>query len=315
MLATAGPIPTGSDFAFEFKWDGVRAVTAAGGGRVLAMSRNANDVTSSYPELARLTELIGTHTAVLDGEVVALDHTGRARFDLLQLRMHVQRPPASLLAQVPVIYVVFDLLHLDGQSLINEPYERRRDLLDDLELDTRAAGVRVSSFHSDVDGARLLEVARAHHLEGVVAKRLSSRYEPGRRSRNWIKTALLNSQEVIIGGWKPGSGRRAGMIGSLLLGAYDDRGRFAYLGKVGTGFSDIMLQEILRMIAPTERPTNPFETPVPREDARGVHWTEPRYVGEVEYRIVSPDGRLRHSAWRGLRPDKSPNEVIAPLFE
>src|SRR5688572_26611817 len=143
MLATAGPIPTGADFAFEFKWDGVRAVTAVGGGRTLAMSRNANDVTSSYPELAKLTELVGGHTAVLDGEVVALDDTGRARFDMLQLRMHVQRPPASLLAQVPVIYVVFDLLHLDGRSLVDEPYEQRRDLLDDLELDTRAAGVRV----------------------------------------------------------------------------------------------------------------------------------------------------------------------------
>jgi bifunctional non-homologous end joining protein LigD len=313
MLATAGPVPTGVGFAFEFKWDGVRVVAAAGGERVQAMSRNANDITATYPELRVLPELLGAHVAVLDGEVVALDETGRARFDLLQLRMHVQRPLAPLLAQVPVLYVVFDVLHLDGRPLIEEPYEHRRELLAGLDLDNRSGRVRVPSHQTTVDGQRMLEVARAHHLEGVVAKRLRSRYEPGRRSRNWIKTALLNSQEVIIGGWKPGDGRRAGMIGSLLLGAHDPAGRLAYLGKVGTGFTDAMLRDLQELLGPLSRADNPFGTAVPREDAKGVRWVDPRLVGEVEYRVVSPDGRLRHAAWRGLRSDKSPDEVAAPV--
>jgi bifunctional non-homologous end joining protein LigD len=315
MLATAGPVPTGSGWAFEFKWDGVRAVTAVGAGRVHVISRNNNDVTRTYPELAALAPMVGEHAAVLDGEIVALDETGRARFDLLQLRMHVQHPTATLLEQVPVTYVLFDLLHLDGQDLVDRPYQQRRELLEELELDGREPGVRVPAYVVDVDGQQLLEVARAHHLEGIVAKRLASRYEPGRRSRSWTKTALLTTQEVLIGGWKPGDGRRAGMIGALLLGAYTTDGRLAYLGKVGTGFTDAMLRDLQARLEPLARPGNPFDTPIPREDTRTVHWTAPTLVGEVEYRIVSPDGRLRHAAWRGLRPDKGPDDIRVPFFD
>jgi bifunctional non-homologous end joining protein LigD len=224
----------------------------------------------------------------------------------------VQNPNATLLERVPVTYVLFDLLHLDGTLLIDEPYQSRRELLDSLGLADHTPSIRVPELIVDVDGHALLEVARAHHLEGIVAKRLSSRYEPGRRSRSWIKTALLNTQEVLIGGWKPGDGRRAGMIGSLLLGAYDRSGRLAYLGKVGTGFTDAMPRDLNSRLEPLVRPDNPFETPIPREDSRGVVWTNPTLVGEVEYRMVSPDGRLRHAAWRGLRSDKSPGEVTAP---
>ena len=312
MLAIAGPVPTGPGWGFEFKWDGVRAVTSVGADQVHVISRNNNDVTRSYPELGALTGLIADHAAVLDGEIVALDQSGRARFDLLQLRMHVQRPTATLLDQVQVTYVVFDLLNLDGRSLVEEPYERRRELLAGLDLEGHTPRVRVPEHVVEMDGQQLLRVARAHHLEGIVAKRLASRYEPGRRSRAWIKTALLTTQEVLIGGWKPGAGRRAGMIGALLLGAYLPDGRLAYLGKVGTGFTDVMLRDLASRLEPLARPDSPFDTPVPREDVRGVHWTSPTLVGEVEYRIVSQDGRLRHSAWRGLRPDKSPNEVTAP---
>jgi bifunctional non-homologous end joining protein LigD len=315
MLATAGPVPAGTGWAFEFKWDGVRAVTAVGAGRVHVISRNHNDVTKTYPELGGLGPMLAGRTAVLDGEVVAIDESGRARFDLLQLRMHVQRPTETLLDQVQVTYVLFDLLYLDGQSLLEAPYRRRRELLDGLELDGRSARIRVPRCVVDVDGRQLLELARAHHLEGVVAKRLTSRYEPGRRSRAWIKTALLNTQEVLIGGWKPGDGRRAGTIGALLLGAYDPAGRLAYLGKVGTGFTDAMLHDLHTRLEPLQRPESPFQTPIPREDVRGVHWTTPALVGEVEYRMVSPDGRLRHAAWRGLRADKSPEQVTSPFFD
>lgn len=315
MLATAGPVPTGEGWGFEFKWDGVRAVTAVGGGQVHVISRNNNDVTRTYPELAALAPILADQAVVLDGEIVALDESGRARFNQLQLRMHVQNPTATLLEQVPVTYVLFDLLHLDGRALLDQPYQRRRELLDELDLEGLSSGIRVPEYVVDVDGRQLLEVARAHHLEGIVAKRLASRYEPGRRSRAWIKTALLNTQEVLIGGWKPGDGRRAGMIGSLLLGAYDRAGRLAYLGKVGTGFTDVMLRDLHTRLEPLERPDSPFDTPVPREDTRAVHWTSPTLVGEVEYRMVSPDGRLRHSAWRGLRADKTPDQVKAPFID
>ena len=313
MLATAGPVPGGPGWAFEFKWDGVRAVASVGAGSVHVISRNSNDVTRTYPELAALAPMLTEHTVVLDGEIVALDQSGRARFDQLQLRMHVQHPTATLLEAVPVTYVLFDLLHLDGQALVDEPYQRRRELLDELGLDGRSARVRVPEYIVEVDGQQLLQVARAHHLEGIVAKRLTSRYEPGRRSRAWVKTALLNTQEVLIGGWKPGDGRRKGTIGALLLGAYDSHGRLAYLGKVGTGFTDAMLRDLHTRLETLNRPDNPFDTPVPREDTRSVHWTNPALVGEVEYRIVSPDGRLRHAAWRGLRPDKDPDQVKAPV--
>lgn len=314
MLAVASPAPPrGEGWGFEFKWDGVRAVTAIGGGRIHVISRNNNDVTRTYPELAELIDLLGDRAVVLDGEIVALDESGRARFDRLQLRMHVRQPTATLLDQVPITYVLFDLLHLDGDGLVDQPYRRRRELLDDLELDGRSARIQVPRYIDDVDGRELLDVARAHHLEGVIAKRLTSRYEPGRRSRAWLKTAVLNTQEVLIGGWKPGDGRRAGMIGALLLGAYDGDGRLSYLGKVGTGFTDAMLHDLRVRLEPLERPDSPFGTPVPREDTRAVHWTTPALVGEVEYRMVSPDGRLRHSAWRGLRSDKSPEEVRAPV--
>jgi bifunctional non-homologous end joining protein LigD len=312
MMATAGPAPSGPgarEFGFEFKWDGVRAVTAVGAGQVIAMSRNANDVTRSYPELGVLAELAGTHKVVLDGEIVALDDTGRARFDLLQLRMHIHAPTRTLLDQVPVTYVLFDLLHLDGRGLLQEPYRRRRALLEDLGLDGRSPRIRVPGYHVDVDGPQLLEVARAHHIEGIVAKRLGSRYEPGRRSRAWIKTALLNAQEVVVGGWQAGSGRRAGTVGALLMGIHDERGRLVYVGKVGTGFTEAMLRDLHERLLAAGRPDSPFDTPVPREDARFARWVEPRMVGEVEYRLMTPDRRLRHTAWRGLRPDKTPDQV------
>ncbi|HEV2783771.1 MAG TPA: non-homologous end-joining DNA ligase [Actinophytocola sp.] len=317
MMATAGSAPSGPgarDFGFEFKWDGVRAVTAVGGGAVRAISRNNNDVTRSYPELRALAELTGRRRVVVDGEIVALDDTGRARFDLLQLRMHIHAPTATLLGQVPITYVLFDLLHLDGTSLLEQPYRRRRELLDELDLDGRSPRVRVPDYHVDVDGPQLLEVARAHHLEGVVAKRLASRYEPGRRSRAWIKTALLNTQEVVIGGWHAGEGRRTGTLGSLLLGIHDRRGRLVFVGKVGTGFTDAMLRDLHSRLAPLHRNDSPFDTPVPREDARFAHWVEPRIVGEVEYRQLTHDRRLRHAAWRGLRNDKTPDQVTLPFL-
>lgn len=307
MLATPGEPPGGPGWAAEFKWDGIRAVVAGlGGPRVQVWSRNGNDVTASYPELTGGPATAGP--VLLDGEIVALDG-GRPSFSRLAERMHVRAPSPELLARVPVVLYVFDLLRVGDRDLMGEPYEARRARLAELGLDA-LPHVAVPPSYPDVPAAQLLEVARAHRLEGVVAKRVRSRYEPGRRSPAWIKTALLTTQEVVIGGWTPGHGRRAGMIGALLLGAHDGEGRLRYLGHVGTGFTEAALRRLATELAPLAQPGSGFDDDVPAVEARAARWVRPVLVGEVVYRTLTPDLRLRHAAWRGLRPDRDPHEVV-----
>jgi bifunctional non-homologous end joining protein LigD len=310
MLASAGGPPAGSGWAFEFKWDGVRAIIGTAADRIQLTSRNGNDVTLGYPELDGVG-LGGGRRLLLDGELVALDPAGRPDFGLLQHRMHVRSPGPELRAAVPVLLYVFDALEVDGESLVREPYDVRRARLLELGLDS-APGVEVPPSFTDVTGAQVLDVARAHRLEGVVAKRRQSRYEPGRRSAAWLKTALLTTQEIVIGGWTPGSGRRASTLGALLLGAHDDSGGLRFLGHVGTGFTDAVLQDLLDRLRPLQRPTSPFDEQVPAEYARRARWAQPRLVGEVVYRSMTHDGRLRHAVWRGLRPDRDPDEPRLP---
>ena len=309
MLASAGKVPAGPGWAFEFKWDGVRAVVAAAGDQVQLTSRLGNDVTAGYPELAGIVAVTGGRPVLLDGEIVVLDERGRPNFGLLQDRMHVRHPSAELRARLPVSYYVFDVLFHDGESLLAAPYDERRARLADL---APAERVLVPPSYTDVDGKQLLEIADGHGLEGVVAKRRAARYEPGRRSAAWIKTALIRTQEVLIGGWTVGEGRRTRTFGSLLLGAHDPDGSLRYLGHVGTGFSDAVLTDLMRRLRPLARPTSPFDEVVPREHARKARWVDPVLVGEVEYRLVTRDGRLRHAAWRGLRSDRAPDEVVLP---
>jgi bifunctional non-homologous end joining protein LigD len=314
MLATAGPVPRGPGWAFEFKWDGVRAVVAAAGDRVRLTSRLGNDVTAGYPELAGIGALSGGRPVLLDGEIVALDAAGRPNFGLLQDRMHVRHPSAELRARVPVSFYAFDLLHLDGESLVPAPYDARRARLATLDLSVLepTGRVLVPPSFPDIEGDQLLDIARAHGLEGVVAKRRAARYEPGRRSPAWLKTALFRTQEVLIGGWTAGEGRRTATFGSLLLGARDPAGALRYLGHVGTGFNEAALGDLMARLRPLARATSPFAD-VPREHARHSRWVEPVLVGEVEYRVMTRDGRLRHASWRGLRPDRDPDEVtVAP---
>jgi bifunctional non-homologous end joining protein LigD len=309
MLATAGAPPSGPGWAFEFKWDGVRAIAAVAGSQLRLFSRNGNDITGGYPELTVLGALVGGRPALLDGEIVALSQAGRPEFGLLQQRMHVRSPSPELVARVPISYYVFDLLDLDGRRLLRQSYQQRRESLAALDLDNGSPLVREPPNYTDVAGGALLEVARQHGLEGVVGKRLGSRYEPGRRSPAWIKTALLHTQEVLVGGWTTGQGRRAGTLGALLLGAYDERGRLRYLGDVGTGFTETMLADLLTRLTTLEQRDSPFDEPVPREHARRARWVRAELVGEVEYRSVTLDRKLRHTAWRGLRSDKDPAEV------
>jgi bifunctional non-homologous end joining protein LigD len=310
MLATLGELPfprAESAWAFEMKWDGVRALVRSDGGRIAIASRNDRDVTVSYPELRPLGEQLGTTQVLLDGEIVSFDDDGRPSFGRLQQRMHVaSAATARRLAQSdPAVYLIFDLLHLDGRSLLGLPYDQRRELL--LELDLAGPAWQTPPAFAG-SGAAAVQASREQHLEGVVAKRRDSVYTPGRRSPHWIKVKNIRTQEVVIGGWSPGKGRRSGTIGALLLGLPDD-GRLRYVGQVGTGFTDAMLADLHASLRRLERKTAPFAD-VPRADARDASWVTPKIVGEVAFTEWTPDGRLRHPAWRGLRPDKSPAEVV-----
>jgi bifunctional non-homologous end joining protein LigD len=279
MLATAGALPSGAGWAYEFKWDGVRAVSYLEHDSVHAMSRNDLDVTAGYPELTELLDLLAGRTAVLDGELVAYDDAGHPSFPVLQQRMHVRLPSDALLAAVPVHYQVFDLLSLDGTSLLEHSYEQRRALLEQLPLHGHSVHLPPVSD----DGPDTLAAAEAAGLEGVVAKRRSSLYRPGRRSTDWIKVPFVRTQEVVIVGYQPGEGRRAGTNGALMLAVNGPDGELHYAGGVGTGFTDAALHHLQDTLQPLRRRTPPL-TNVPREHARRAVWVEPNLVGEVAYR-------------------------------
>jgi bifunctional non-homologous end joining protein LigD len=300
--------PDDDNWGYELKWDGVRAVVYVDGGRPKALSRNDIDITKTYPELRAMAEHLGSRQVVLDGEIVALDDAGRPSFERLQPRMHVgsESQIRRLMRSVPVSFFVFDILHLEGQSTLDFPYEERREVLESLELEGPSWRTPPTWFG---DGAAVLAAAGEQGLEGVVAKRRDSVYRPGRRSDTWVKVKNLRTQEVIIGGWKPGEGRRVGTIGSLLIGIPGASG-LAYAGKVGTGFTQSALRDLQRQLSALEVGESPFVDQVPAADARAAHWVRPEVVGEVRFGEWTRDGRLRHPAWRGLRPDKGADEVV-----
>jgi bifunctional non-homologous end joining protein LigD len=304
MLASPGRLPTGAGWVFEYKWDGVRAITAVHGATVQAWSRNQLDVTATYPELAELATLLDGCDAAVDGEIIALDAHGHPSFHLLQERMHVRSPGSALLTAVPVQYQVFDVLQLDGASTVELPYTRRRQLLDQLGLH----GTTVHTSPLFPDGPSTWAAAETQGLEGVVAKRADAPYRPGRRSHDWIKVPFIRTQEVVIIGYQPGEGRRTGTIGALLLAVPGPDHVLHFAGGVGTGFTDAALHELHRQLQPLRRTTPPAGD-VPRDHARRAVWVQPELVGEVAYRSWTPDHRVRHGSWRGLRPDKSPAQV------
>jgi bifunctional non-homologous end joining protein LigD len=306
MLAVAGPLPPDDDrWSFEVKWDGVRVLAAVEGGRVRLTSRNRNDVTTSYPELRGLGEQLGSRQVLLDGEVVAFSG-GRPDFGLLQSRMHVARPTPTLLRDVPVTLLLFDVLHLEGRSLLAARYDERRAALDALGLGGPHWSVPPAFAGT---GQAVFEATRAQGMEGVVAKRRDSRYEPGRRSECWVKVKHVRRQSAVIAGWKPGEGGRAGRIGSLLLGVQGEDG-LEFAGHVGTGFTDSTLRLLAERLEPLRRDTSPFAGAVPREHARSAVWAEPRLVCEVEFPAWTRDGRLRHPSFQGLRDDLDPADVV-----
>jgi bifunctional non-homologous end joining protein LigD len=289
-------------YGWELKWDGLRAIAYVSEGKVRLVSRNDKDMAASYPELDVLADRVRT-PVILDGEIVALRH-GRPDFGLLQSRMHVQQPDDKLLRAAPVSINVFDVLYQGDESLLKLPYTERRDRLAGLGLD--ADPVRTPPWHRG-GAAEVLAESIAKGLEGVVGKPLDSAYHPDQR-RDWIKVKNVKQQEVIIGGWKEGAGRRAGMIGSLLLGI-NDGSALRYVGHVGTGFTQDMLAELMRELAPLARDSSPFGTAVPAQHVRDAHWVEPQLVGEVAFAEWTTEEILRQPSWRGLRIDKNPGDV------
>jgi bifunctional non-homologous end joining protein LigD len=309
MLARAGDLPPPAaqkQWSFEVKWDGVRAIAYAQPGRLRLESRNLRDITDSYPEVRGILRNLGMRDAVLDGEIVAFDNDGKPSFERLQQRMHVTAPSSvrRLAAKSPVVYAIFDVLYLDGHPLMGLPYSERRAMLESLGLEGPAW--RVPAVHPG-QGTRLLEATGEQGLEGIVAKRLDSRYEPGRRGGTWVKVKHTSRQEVLIAGWIPGEGRRTDRIGALLMGVRDDDGGLRYAGRVGTGFTEKTLEMLTKRLQPLKRPDSPFaEAPkLPRE----ASFVEPELIAEVEFREWTSDGVMRAPSFKGLRDDKRPDEV------
>jgi bifunctional non-homologous end joining protein LigD len=333
MLASSGELPrAGKSWAFEVKWDGIRALTYWRPGRLRIESRNLNDITSRYPELRPLGRELGAREAILDGEIVAFDQHGTPSFERLQQRMHITSEGAirRLSRDTPVTYAIFDLLHLDGRSTMGLPYRERRALLEQLGLNGPAWSIPAAHRGS---GRDLLHATAEHGLEGIIAKRLDSPYQPGERGPHWVKIKNVNRQELVIGGWLPGKGRRAGALGALLMGYYEgeevageegrgegkgkgkdesdgtgDTRELRYAGRVGTGFDDDELLVLDRELAKRARRSSPFArrgTQPPR-DARFV---EPQLVAEIEFSHWTKARILRHSSYKGLRSDKPAHEV------
>jgi bifunctional non-homologous end joining protein LigD len=321
MLATAGPLPAGQPgWAFEMKWDGLRAISYVTGDGVRLVSRTGRDITHAYPELAGLAAAIraaGAERAVLDGEIVALalapgsavGPAWRPSFEALQQRMNLSSADdvRLLAARVPVTYLAFDLLSLNGHALLDLPWSQRRGLLDELGL-AGPSWLTPPAFTAE-DGPDVQAASLQQGLEGVVAKRQASRYEPGRRSSSWVKVKNVLRQEAVVGGWQPGERGRSGQIGSLLIGVYE-AGGLAYAGHVGTGFTRPTLDLLARRLAPLRRAASPFVTEVPPEHARFAVWAEPVLVVEVAFTEWTTAGRLRAPSYKGLRDDKEPREVV-----
>lgn len=291
----------------EGKWDGIRALAAWDGRRMRLTSRRGNDLTPTYPELTDVDLGLGPQPALLDGEIVALDSSGRPSFPLLQTRMNLvhAREIEREARRIPVQLYLFDILSDDGDDLTSLPLTERRAHLERRAGDASRPLV-VPPVFDDVDTA--LEVSGSLALEGIVVKDPAAPYRPGVRSDQWLKVKFTRTQEVVIGGIRPGKGGRTGEIGSLLVGWQTDDG-LHYAGRVGSGFSEATLASLDRRLQPLRSDDDPF-LDVPRADASDALWVRPELVGEVEFGEVTPGGILRHARWRGLRPDKDPGEVV-----
>lgn len=308
MLATAIDKPfDSSDWLFEIKWDGYRAVSFIQNGKLRLVSRNQNDLTGQFPELRELPKFVKAEKAILDGEIVALDEQGRSSFSLMQqrtgFRAHGRRVPGQ--SGLPMAYYVFDLIYVDGYDLRRVPLEERKDVL--AKIVSTNEVVRYSE-HFPEHGLALFDAAQQQGLEGILAKRRGSCYEE-RRTREWLKIKITQTIDCVIGGYTDPEGSRQ-YFGSLVLGLYNEKGQFIHVGQVGTGFDQMRLKEVWQELKKLETKQNPFFAPV---DARRVHWVKPELVCEVkftEWTHETAEGglKLRAPVFMGLREDKDPQE-------
>jgi bifunctional non-homologous end joining protein LigD len=301
--STLPPATQDDQWAYEVKWDGYRALGFVEGGRLKLQSRNLRDVTAEFPEVRGLGDAMGSHTAVLDGELVAFDANGRPSFGAMQRRGH---------RTATVVYMSFDGLYADGHWVTSKPYRERRELLASLVPTPKGAAWQVPAFHVG-DGDAMLAATRQQELEGLIAKKLDAPYEIGKRSRCWLKVKNWLRQEMVIGGWLPGEGGRSGTLGALLLGYHDgEGGPLRYAGRVGTGFTGAELSRLQELLEPLARDTSPFDEPpeLPREVRKLGRFVEPSMVCEVMFSEWTHTGTLRQPSYKGLRDDKDGREVV-----
>ncbi|OZD07313.1 ATP-dependent DNA ligase [Rhodococcus sp. 06-235-1A] len=296
MLATAGDVLGLSDeeWSFEGKWDGFRIVAEFMHGSMTLRTRSGNDYTEKFGALQALANDLAQHDAIVDGEVVVFDAGGISSFEMLQNA-----------TRDDIRFIAFDLLYLDGTSLLRKKYSDRRRLLELLTtgLDSVLVPPRLTGSAEDA-----VAESRERGWEGIVAKRTDSVYQPGKRAHTWIKHKNWRTQEIVVGGWRRGQGRRSGGFGSLLMGIPDGN-LLRYVGRVGTGFDDRALDTLAALLAPLEASDSPFSSELPAADRKGAVWVEPVLVGEVRFYEATESGHLRHPSWRGLRPDKAPKDV------
>jgi bifunctional non-homologous end joining protein LigD len=307
MLAVSSDLPVDDGrWAYEFKWDGVRAICYWDGRHLRLRSRNNLEMTVQYPELQALGPAIGNRPCILDGEVVALDDLDRPSFPRLQQRMKVTHAPTALALSKtnPVWLMLFDILWVDGEFVTRRPLSERRRILE--ELTVEGPNWQISKMYRG-NGEQLLEAARANELEGIVCKRIDSTYEPGVRSSNWRKVKIILRQEFVIGGWTIEKGRTGTGVGALQVGYYDSQGKLRYAGGVGSGFTHATLADLAKRLAKLKSTTSPFADRLPK---RGVNWVKPELIAEVEFRRWPEGQMLQQAAYKGLRFDKAPREVV-----
>src|SRR5258708_10308729 len=291
MLAIAGGLRADdATWAYEMKWDGLRAIATISAGSVTLFSRTGRDVTDSYPELAGLAGALEPHDVVLDGEIVAFGGGTWPSFEALQQRMNVTAAAQvrRLAGEIPVTYLAFDLLSPDVQSLLRQPYRQRRARLDELAVD--GPNWQTPPALIGVPGTDVQAVSRQHGLEGIMAKRIASRYEAGRRSASWRKIKNVHRQEFVVGGWKPGEGARSDLIGSLMVGVYGPDG-LTFAGHVGTGFTQQTLRMLSARLGPLRRAATPLRSLAPPGKTRGAGWAEPHVLIAAEVALSPTPAR------------------------